>query len=183
MATKDVISPEDLERVVSLLERIATNCSTLHELCVDALDEPRHAVSAAAAADVAKLTGCLATYAATIAQGWPGTFGDAAEEWLLPKSCAPQRAGVEDLMGTLRSMPAGELRAHVAAALQALKAEGGGSSQAPARALLLAEPPSADAGEITDKGYLNQRAVLKRRDALVQLLYTGGPEVILARQP
>ncbi|MBX3643070.1 MAG: feruloyl-CoA synthase [Rubrivivax sp.] len=81
------------------------------------------------------------------------------------------------------ALPAGELRAHVAAALQALKAEGGGSSQAPARALLLAEPPSADAGEITDKGYLNQRAVLKRRDALVQLLYTGGPEVILARQP
>ena len=29
-----------------------------------------------------------------------------------------------------------------------------------ARALLLAEPPSIDAGEITDKGYVNQRAVL-----------------------
>ena len=51
--------------------------------------------------------------------------------------------------------------------------------QAPARALLMAEPPSADAGEITDKGYLNQRAVLKRRDALVRALYAGGPEVIV----
>ena len=51
---------------------------------------------------------------------------------------------------------------------------------APARALLLSEPPSADAGEITDKGYINQRAVLKRRDALVQALYAGGPDVILA---
>ena len=61
------------------------------------------------------------------------------------------------------------------AALKGLKAEGGGSSQAPARALLLSEPPSADAGEITDKGYINQRAVLKRRDALVQALYAGGP--------
>ncbi|HMO45072.1 MAG TPA: feruloyl-CoA synthase [Rubrivivax sp.] len=79
------------------------------------------------------------------------------------------------------ALPAGELRAHVAAALKSLQAEGGGSSQAPARALLLAEPPSADAGEITDKGYINQRAVLKRRDALVQALYAGGPDVVLAR--
>ena len=79
------------------------------------------------------------------------------------------------------ALPADELRAHVAAALKALKAEGGGSSQAPGRALLLSEPPSADAGEITDKGYINQRAVLKRREALVQTLYAGGPDVILTR--
>jgi feruloyl-CoA synthase len=36
---------------------------------------------------------------------------------------------------------------------------------------VLAEPPSADAGEITDKGYINQRAVLTRRAAEVQALY------------
>lgn len=77
------------------------------------------------------------------------------------------------------ALPAAELRAQVAAALASLRAEGGGTSQAPARALLMAEPPSADAGEITDKGYLNQRAVLKRRDALVRALYAGGPEVIV----
>ncbi|MBK6278505.1 MAG: hypothetical protein IPF57_10460 [Gammaproteobacteria bacterium] len=98
MATKNVISPEDLERVVSLLERITTNCSTLRELCIDALDEESHQISAAAAADLASLTGALADYAGTIAQGWPGTFGDSAEEWLLPKSCAPQRAGVDASM-------------------------------------------------------------------------------------
>ena len=79
------------------------------------------------------------------------------------------------------ALPAAELRAHVAAALKGLKAEGGGSSQAPGRALLLSEPPSVDAGEITDKGYINQRAVLKRRDALVRSLYAGGPDVIVAR--
>ena len=79
------------------------------------------------------------------------------------------------------ALPPGELRAHIAAALKALKAEGGGSSQAPGRAMLLSEPPSADAGEITDKGYINQRAVLKRRDAQVLALYAGGPDVILAR--
>ena len=41
----------------------------------------------------------------------------------------------------------------------------------PARALVLAEPPSIDANEITDKGYINQRAVLERRAALVERLY------------
>jgi len=79
------------------------------------------------------------------------------------------------------ALPPGQLRAEVGAALKALKAEGGGSSQAPGRALLLSEPPSADAGEITDKGYINQRAVLTRRDGQVQALYAGGPDVILAR--
>ncbi len=79
------------------------------------------------------------------------------------------------------ALPAGQLRDQIAAALKALKAEGGGSSQAPGRALLLSEPPSADAGEITDKGYINQRAVLKRRESLVRSLHAGGPEVILAR--
>ena len=38
-----------------------------------------------------------------------------------------------------------------------------GSSMRIARCLLLAEPPSIDANEITDKGYLNQRAVLAKR--------------------
>ena len=41
------------------------------------------------------------------------------------------------------------------------------------------EPPSIDAGEITDKGYLNQRAVLARRKALVETLYAGGRDVLL----
>jgi feruloyl-CoA synthase len=71
------------------------------------------------------------------------------------------------------------LRERIAAALARLSAEGGGSSRVPTRALVLAEPPSADAGEITDKGYLNQRAVLARRADRVAALYAGAPEVIL----
>ena len=47
------------------------------------------------------------------------------------------------------------------------------------RALLLAEPPSVDAGEITDKGSINQKAVLRRRAALVDALYGAGPPVRL----
>ena len=39
------------------------------------------------------------------------------------------------------------------------------------RAILMAEPPSMDKGEMTDKGSINQRAVLKNRAALVDELY------------
>jgi len=78
------------------------------------------------------------------------------------------------------ALPPDELAARVGAALKALKAEGGGSSQFPARALVLHEPPQADAGEITDKGYINQSAVLKRRAAEVARLHAGGDGVILA---
>jgi feruloyl-CoA synthase len=48
------------------------------------------------------------------------------------------------------------------------------------RLLVQSEPPSIDANETTDKGYLNQRAVLERRAALVEKLYAGGPDVITA---
>jgi feruloyl-CoA synthase len=78
-----------------------------------------------------------------------------------------------------KAMDPAERGQKICAALRALRAEGGGSSQAPP-ALMLAEPPSADAGEITDKGYINQRAVLARRNAEVIALYSAipNPEVI-----
>ena len=65
-------------------------------------------------------------------------------------------------------------------ALLAMAAAGGGSSQTPTRAMLLTEPPNADAGEITDKGYLNQRRVLERRAGEVLALYApvADPRVV-----
>jgi feruloyl-CoA synthase len=63
------------------------------------------------------------------------------------------------------------VRARVGAGLAALERDSGGSSRCARRALLMSEPPSIDAGEITDKGYINQRAVLLRRAALVETLY------------
>jgi len=45
----------------------------------------------------------------------------------------------------------------------------------PTRALVMTEPPSIDANEITDKGYLNQRAVLEKRAALVERLHANPP--------
>jgi feruloyl-CoA synthase len=50
------------------------------------------------------------------------------------------------------------------------------------RAVLLAEPPSLDIGEMTDKGSINQRAVLAHRSAIVEELYAAAPasHVIIA---
>jgi feruloyl-CoA synthase len=75
------------------------------------------------------------------------------------------------------------VREHLRGALQKLAAESGpGSSTHPARALVMGEPPSIDANEITDKGYINQRAVLERRAEAVERLHADPPpsEVILA---
>ncbi|MDR6425478.1 feruloyl-CoA synthase [Variovorax paradoxus] len=65
------------------------------------------------------------------------------------------------------------LAGRIAEVLRTLRSEGAGSSQCPACALVLSEPPSLDAGEITDKGYINQRAVLVRRAAEVARLHAG----------
>ena len=51
----------------------------------------------------------------------------------------------------------------------------GGSSARIRRVMLMLEPPSVDGHEITDKGYINQRATLDRRKRLVELLYDATP--------
>lgn len=63
------------------------------------------------------------------------------------------------------------VRAHVEAALAGLAEKATGSSNHVARALLLAEPPSIDGSELTDKGSINQRAVMARRAGAVEELY------------
>jgi feruloyl-CoA synthase len=54
-----------------------------------------------------------------------------------------------------------------------LAARASGGSQRIARALILDQPPSIAAGEITDKGTINQRAVLQSRHAAVERLYSS----------
>ena len=72
-----------------------------------------------------------------------------------------------------------EVRDALKAGLQAYNTEHPGSSTRIKRALLMDEPPNIDANEITDKGYLNQRAVIARRAALVEKLYSDDEAVIL----
>ncbi len=67
------------------------------------------------------------------------------------------------------------LRERLAGALAKLNADAGSAGRIE-RLLLLAAPPSLDAGEITDKGYLNQRACLESRAAEVARLYANPPD-------
>jgi feruloyl-CoA synthase len=57
-----------------------------------------------------------------------------------------------------------------------------GTSSRITRAVLLADPPSLDIGEMTDKGSINQRAVLAHRSGLVEELYAEAqpPHVLVA---
>jgi feruloyl-CoA synthase len=59
--------------------------------------------------------------------------------------------------------------------LESFARQATGGSNRVCRAMLLAEPPSLDVGEITDKGSLNQRMVLRHRAALVEELYRDPP--------
>ena len=71
------------------------------------------------------------------------------------------------------------LAAAVEERLQRLAAKATGSSTRIARALVLAEPPSIEGGEITDKGNLNQRNALTRRAALVARLYDDSDAAVV----
>ena len=84
----------------------------------------------------------------------------------------PSAAGASDL---------GKLRAALRNAMQSRRDAGAGSSQGPTRALVMTTPPDPDAGEITDKGYINQGAVLSRRTEAVAAMYAASPceDVIL----
>jgi feruloyl-CoA synthase len=66
----------------------------------------------------------------------------------------------------------------VRSGLARMNAESKGSSMRVRCVMLMAESPSIDGHEMTDKGYINQRATLERRKALVDRLYAGGESVI-----
>jgi feruloyl-CoA synthase len=76
----------------------------------------------------------------------------------------PESTDVKEVIGH------DKVRSGIASGLAKLKAQGSNSSGHATRALLLAEPASVDGGEITDKGYINQRAVQTRRAGAVAML-------------
>jgi feruloyl-CoA synthase len=75
-------------------------------------------------------------------------------------------------MEACKALDPAALRRFLQELLAELAAESTGSSTLVARAMVLDQPPSLDAGEITDKGTLNQKAVLARRAKLVEDLYS-----------
>jgi feruloyl-CoA synthase len=94
----------------------------------------------------------------------------------------PNMSECRRLTGLANDAPADQVLGHpmvkerLREGLLRMKREGGGSSTYPSRILLMGEPPSTEAGEITDKGYINQRAVLTRRADLVVHLYSDVPD-------
>lgn len=80
------------------------------------------------------------------------------------------------------TMPAAEVlaqppvRAFFQALINRLWREGTGSANRPARLLVMAQPPLIDRGEVTDKGSINQRAVLQHRADLVEQLFADQPD-------
>jgi feruloyl-CoA synthase len=78
----------------------------------------------------------------------------------------------------------GAVRARLAARLAELAAAATGSSMRVMRLGFLTAPLSVDAGEVTDKGSLNQRGVLARHAALVERLYAEPPaeDIICVRE-
>jgi len=66
--------------------------------------------------------------------------------------------------------------AHLRSALKTHHAANPATSMRIDRVMLMREPPQIDANELTDKGYINQRAALERRAALVERLYAEPPD-------
>ena len=99
-------------------------------------------------------------------------------------ACSPHLADAvicghdRDELGALVFLAPGADREALHAALAHHAATCTGSSTRIARIVILGEPASIDAGEITDKGYLNQRRILERRAGEVERLYAQ-PDVTL----
>jgi feruloyl-CoA synthase len=98
----------------------------------------------------------------------------------------PNVAACRKIAGVGADLPVEELIrhpkviAHIRDGLAAHNRARPGSSTRIQRALLMAEPPSMEHQEITEKGYVNQRAALERRAGLEASLFekTPGPDII-----
>ena len=97
--------------------------------------------------------------------------------WLNPAELPEDLAGTWLNDGPVLYSP--QIAEHLGALLATLNS-GQGSAGRVARLILLAQPASLDDGEITDKGYVNQRRVLANRAELVELLYADPvPEKVI----
>ncbi len=101
---------------------------------------------------------------------------------IFPTPAVRQLSGLPDsapLADVLNSAP---VLAHFQGVVNRLAASATGSANRIARMCLLSEPPTIDRGEITDKGSINQRAVLSHRADTVAALHNDSLHAILKPQ-
>ena len=151
-----LIEPEDPNRGMLFDGRISENFKLFTGTWVAAGSLRTRLISAARVLSDAVICGQDADYVAALA-------------WL-------NQAEAREVLGTADdvALDAPRLHEHLSQALSALNEDAGSASRIQ-RLLLLASPPSLDAGEITDKGYLNQRRCLECRATEVRALYADPP--------
>jgi feruloyl-CoA synthase len=156
-----LIDPADPNQGLLFDGRIAENFKLLTGTWVAVGSLRTRLVSAAGVLSDAVICGQDAEYVAALA-------------WV-NQAEARKRLGTDEDVG----LDDVRLREHLASALGSLNADAGSASRIE-RLLLLETPPSLDAGEITDKGYLNQRRTLECRAGEVARVYAAdpGPELI-----
>ena len=98
---------------------------------------------------------------------------------IFPTPAVRKLAGLPAEATLSQVLAAPAVRRHFQALADTLAQSATGSASRVARLLVLAEPPSNDRGEITDKGTINQGAVLRHRAALVEALHDGSAEGVL----
>ena len=92
---------------------------------------------------------------------------------VFPTPALRKLAGLADNATMQQVVESAPVQQHFQKVVDELAATSTGSSSRVARLHLMHEAPSIDKGEVTDKGSINQRAVLKHRDALVNALHGG----------
>jgi feruloyl-CoA synthase len=92
---------------------------------------------------------------------------------IFPTPAVRQLAGLPESASLQQVLESRPVQAHFQQLVNDLADAGTGSANRVARLHLMHQPPSIDKGEVTDKGSINQRAVLQHRDALVRALHDG----------
>jgi len=92
---------------------------------------------------------------------------------IFPTAAVRKLAGLPDDAPQKQVLESAPVQSHFQKVVDELSASATGSASRVARLHLMHEPPSIDKGEVTDKGSINQRAVLKHREALVNALHEG----------
>ena len=90
---------------------------------------------------------------------------------IFPSAKVRELSGLPDSAAMADVLNSAPVLAHFQKVVDALAANSTGSANRIARLALLSEPPTIDKGEVTDKGSINQRAVLHHRADTVAALH------------